>query len=82
MPIATNSVLHTFINELDKTPFDQQKQLPNPTMIDSILVDGVVEQEGKTIVFTAYLYEDLDPEIEAVNVHPCWYPTVYFYDLQ
>ena len=51
-------------------------------MIDSILVDGVVEQEGKTIVFTAYLYEDLDPEIEAVNVHPCWYPTVYFYDLQ
>ena len=47
-----------------------------------MLYDGQVEEEGKTIVFTAFLYEDINEDnLEDVTIRKCWYPTVYFYDL-
>ena len=38
--------------------------------------------ENKTLIFTAYLSENSDQaEDGQVTVQECWYPTVYFYDL-
>ena len=42
---------------------------------------------GKTIVFTAYLSEEFYSKDEQAHngentVSECWYPTIFFYDLQ
>ena len=38
--------------------------------------------EGKTIVFTAYLYEESYGDKGKTEVTDCWYPTVFFHDLE
>jgi len=55
-------------------------------VIDSIPWENV--RSGKTVVFTAYLAESLvSNQIDEANyfsdleVRPCWYPTIFFYDL-
>ena len=55
-------------------------------MIDSLCVDGNEKASGKTVVFTAFLYQDLVTNKDTgdldIIIHKCWYPTVYFYCLE
>ena len=42
---------------------ERHRQLPNPTIIDSIRYQDIVKAGGKTIVFTAYLYEKQEDDV-------------------
>ena len=73
--IRENSVLQKFIGVMHRTAYEDQKQMPNPTVIDS-----------DVIVFTAYLKEQYSSKhwtlgLSANEVEDNWYPTIFFYDL-
>ena len=80
----------SFIEYLNDCPYNDQLQLPNPTVIDSPQVKGKEHTVGaKTIVFTAYLQEEYHSkeamEMDAGSENPAtesWYPTIFFYDLK
>ena len=64
---------------MNRTEFDDQKQLPNPKVL---YLDPF--SQTKTIVFTAFLREKFwskDYEGGDNKVSESWYPTIYFYDL-
>ena len=67
-PVDGKGILGSFIRTLDKTSYKDQKQLPNPTMIDSLC------NKYKIVVFTAYLLPDAKK-----GVLDSWYPSVYFH---
>ena len=46
--ISDSSVLYRFIDELDDTDFKNQKQLPNPTMIDTVVI-GKAQVEARNV---------------------------------
>ena len=54
MVIPKDNVLYKFISYLDQTEYEDQKQLPNPTVIDTVCKKFDFKM-GKTVVFTAYL---------------------------
>ena len=53
MAIRENSIMQTFIEKLNTTKYEDQEQLPNPTMINSPASDG------KVVIFTAFLQESV-----------------------
>lgn len=55
--IQENGILSSFIEYLDKTKYADQKQLPNPTVIDSPGSTGLANNFKMTIVFTAFMQE-------------------------
>ena len=56
--IKKDGILHKYVDYLHETTFADQKQLPNPTIINS--VNGSIDDvsRGKTLVFTAYMSEN------------------------
>ena len=83
------SVLGKFIQAMQETDYEKQKQLPNPTVIESN--ELLPRDHGKkAVVFTAYLKEQFihseweqhkDDEEMSNEVSECWYPSVFFFDL-
>ena len=78
--------MHKYVDYLHETKFEDQKQLPNPTIIDRVRTSHYDLPGGKTLVFTAYMAERFmskeSEDIEDNPVEPCWYPTIFFYDLR
>ena len=87
--IRQDSVLEKFLQQIDETGYNEQKQLPYPTVIESI-ENVPANTSGKTVVFTAYLQEKFSSK-ERQESQICddkenevtknWYPTIFFYDL-
>lgn len=77
--ISEGSVLDKIVHYLNDTPIGEQKQLPNPTIINP------VNGGGKMVVFTAYMQEQFMSKDEwdgsDNKVSDCWYPTIFFYDI-
>ena len=59
--IEPDNILGYYINLLDGTPYKDQRQMPNPTVIET--VGSYVNEQlpyiyrPRTVVFTAYLRE-------------------------
>ena len=88
--IRKHSILAKFLSDLNDEDYDKQKQLNNPTIIDTVTDNGqgnvTPGKTGKTIVFTAYLMQNFvscqhEGNVVKIEDEPCWYPTIFFHDL-
>ena len=72
--LANESLLKNYIEELNITPYNQQKSMPNPTLV-----------EGKYITFTSYRvhkFASKDQEDKENPIFDSHYPTLYFHDIE
>ena len=68
-------MLKNYIEELNITPYNEQKPMPNPTLVD-----------GKFITFTAYSVHKFPsfpspPNDQENLIFDSHYPTLYFHDI-
>ena len=64
--IEQESVLAYFIKDFNGTPYGQQRQVPNPTVINTVK-KSADDQIGKTVIFTSFFrqsqwYKDFDKD--------------------
>ena len=55
--IRDDSILAKYIVDLNETPLEEQKQQPNPTIINTVGKKPELGKKNKTVVFTSYKQE-------------------------